>query len=110
MNKAKIIFINHPNKLGNNSNKGVMENKIYIPNTTAEELKKSCFSREHLVMGNSNLIYSKNTSMKNIVSINTFIPRRFSLCTSGEINRHTQKILIVATYYPVSKTYFKAIN
>ena len=34
------FFINHPNKFGIYSNKGIIENQIYSPNTIAEELKQ----------------------------------------------------------------------
>ena len=62
------FFINHPNKFGIYSNKGFIENQICTPNSIAEELKKlEFFTRENFFQGNSNLDYSKNTSMKNLV-------------------------------------------
>ena len=69
------FFINHPNKFGIYSNKGFIENQIYTPNTIAEELKKlEFFPGKFFFKESSNLVYSKNTSMKNLVSIEMQFP------------------------------------
>ena len=69
------FFINHPNKFGIYSNKGFIENQIYTPNKIAEELKKlEFFPGKIFFKESSNLVYSKNTSMKNLVSIEMQFP------------------------------------
>ena len=72
--KQESFCINHPNKFGIYSNKGFIENRIDTPNAIAEELKKlECFTRDFFTE-NSNLVYSKNASMKNLVSIEMQFP------------------------------------
>ena len=54
------FFINYPNKFGIYSNKGFIENKIYSPNTIAEELKKlDFFTREDFFQGKLDLTLFK---------------------------------------------------
>ena len=78
------FFINHPNKFGIYSNKGFIENQIHTPNSIAEELKKlEFFTRENFFKENSNLVYSKNTSMKNLVLERTYVSGTSHFFTFG---------------------------
>ena len=75
MKNKNHFFINYPNKFGIYSNKGFIENKIYSPNTIAEELKKlDFFTREDFFQGKLDLTLFKEYLDKNLVSIEMQFP------------------------------------